>query len=192
MVKIITINNNISFLFTCVDAFMYYDYSEKYSDDFYRNKSETLIFNGYQIKSFEKVICQRDEEDGLMIVSTFECLKENYKKSKINHHTKKHIDDLIEVIKFHTNHFGICYSNKEIEEMESKNKCNVEIIKEKWLLKNIKCSIENIKETCSIDLDEYNKILKTECNHFFSIENMYEWIRNNQKNSCPLCRKILL
>jgi hypothetical protein len=194
MVKIITIKDNLSFLFNCVNILMYEDdYSDKnYTGDFYRNKSETLIFNGYQIKSFEKVICQRDENDGCMIISTFESLKENYKKSKINHHTKKHIEDLMKIIKMNTIDFGILYSNKEIQEMEIKNKGNVEIIKSKWLIQNVKCSIENIKETCSIDLDEYDKIVKTECGHFFSIENLYEWLRNNNKDSCPLCRTIII
>jgi len=190
MVKITTIQNNLSFFFTCVDTFMYYDYNEKYSRDFYRNKSETLIFNGYQIKSFEKVICQRDDENGYMIVSTYESLKEKY-NTNINYHTKKHIQDLIDVIHFNTRQYGICYSQKEIQEMELKTKENVEIIKSKWLIQNVKCSIENIKETCSIDLEEYDTILKTKCGHYFSIENMYEWIRNNEKDSCPLCRTIL-
>jgi glycyl-tRNA synthetase alpha subunit len=126
-----------------------------------------------------------------MIVSTYECLKEKY-NTKINHHTKKHIDDLIDVIKMNTCHFGICYSNKEIEEMESKNKYNVEIIKSKWLSKHVKCSIKNIKETCSIDLEEYDTIVKTKCGHYFSVENIYEWIRNNNKDSCPLCRTVLI
>jgi hypothetical protein len=191
MSKITTLNANWKFFYECIGTFMYEDYTKKYTGDFYRNKSETLIFNGYQIKSFEKVICQRDEDDGYMIVSTFEKLKEQYKNCKINQHTKKHIDELLEIIKFNTREFGILYSDKEIQEMEIKNKENVEIIKSKWLIQNVKCSIENIKENCSIDLEEYNTILKTECGHYFSIENMYEWIRNNKKDSCPLCRTIL-
>lgn len=192
MVKIITCKDNIEFFFKCVNILMYDDdYSDnKYSGNYYRNKSETLIFNGYQIKSFEKVFCKKNEDDGYMIVSTYESLKEMY-KTNINHHTKKHIKDLIKVINFNTSRYGMLYSDKEIQEMNLKTKENVEIIKSKWLKIHTYCSIENIKETCCIDLEEYDTIVKTDCGHFFSVENLYEWIRNNQKDSCPLCRKII-
>jgi hypothetical protein len=189
MVNIITKQNNLDFFFECLNILMYEDdYAEgKYIGDFYRNKSENLIFNGHQIKSFEKVICQRDEEDGYMIVSTFDALKEKY-NCKINSYTKNHLVMLLSVLKMLTNRYGICYSQKEIQKIELERKGNVEIIKSKWLSQYVKCSIENIKETCSIDLEEYDTIVKTKCGHYFSVENMYEWIRNNEKDSCPLCR----
>ncbi len=62
------------------------------------------------------------------------------------------------------------------------------ITKNELLLEKINFTIENKKEMCMIDYEQYDEILKTKCGHYFSIENMYKWIITNSKSSCPYCR----
>jgi hypothetical protein len=191
MARLIINPNNQTFFFNCIKTLKYETFIEEEQNLNYQcNKSENLTFNGFEIKSFGRTIAFKHEEDNIIIVKSYDHLIENT-KLELNKYTNKHINHLIIILDYINVEFGILQSKKEIEEYY-RTEHNVEIIKEKWLSKYVKCSIENIKETCSIDLDEYNKIVKTECGHYFSIENLYEWIRNNEKNSCPLCRTILL
>jgi hypothetical protein len=57
-----------------------------------------------------------------------------------------------------------------------------------WLLQNISCSVVNQKDICSIDLEEYDELIKTECGHLFKDKNLYSWIEEHNNNTCPLCR----
>jgi hypothetical protein len=59
---------------------------------------------------------------------------------------------------------------------------------------NLSGDIKDIKDTkCSICLEQLcnhdeKKIKKIDCNHYFHESCIHEWINNN-KNTCPLCRK---
>jgi len=50
------------------------------------------------------------------------------------------------------------------------------------------CELVEVKDTCSIDLEEYDTLVKTKCGHLFSPKNLYEWIKTHNHNTCPLCR----
>ena len=60
--------------------------------------------------------------------------------------------------------------------------------KTNWLLENIKCSVVNIKDTCCIDLEEYDELIKTTCGHLFKDKNLYSWLEEHINTTCPLCR----
>jgi hypothetical protein len=64
--------------------------------------------------------------------------------------------------------------------------------KRHWLIHNIKCSVEKVKETCSIDLEEYDELIKTKCGHLFCDKNLYSWLKEHDNKTCPLCRTKLL
>jgi hypothetical protein len=57
-----------------------------------------------------------------------------------------------------------------------------------WLLENVKCDIKIEKGLCYIDYEEHNEICETICGHYISIDNLYKWICENKKTSCPYCR----
>jgi len=177
---------------------MYYVLPYYDNMDSYHNKSENLIFMNNLITSYDCIICSKRPEDNCIIINSYERIKEYYCK-KVNYRVKKHIEHAIRTLKKNGYNFAICFSSKEILEDDNtllsltteELKNYVEHVKSKWLIKNCNCSVINYKEQCSIDLEQYEKLIKTKCGHYFSIENLYEWIRNNDKDSCPLCRTIL-
>ena len=57
-----------------------------------------------------------------------------------------------------------------------------------WLNDICDCELVEVKDTCSIDLEEYDTLVKTKCGHLFSPKNLYEWIKTHNHNTCPLCR----
>jgi hypothetical protein len=97
-----------------------------------------------------------------------------------------HINVLIGVsfcyseIDYHIDYFG--EENREQEELFLSNH------KKHWLIYTVGCSVVNTKDTCSIDLEEYDELIKTKCGHLFCDKNLYSWLNEHDNKTCPLCR----
>jgi hypothetical protein len=63
--------------------------------------------------------------------------------------------------------------------------------KKSWLVEKVKVSVVKEKGTCSIDLDDYEELVKTPCGHLFEASNLYNWISLYKNKTCPLCRSKL-
>jgi hypothetical protein len=106
--------------------------------------------------------------------------------------TKNHRNKLIKYINQYNGYMNIDYLLINEDEDNKLLKLKEKNYPRYWLLTNIKCSLIKKKETCSIDLEEYKEVIKTECNHFFSEKNLYSWLDEHNQNTCPLCRTKLL
>ena len=70
---------------------------------------------------------------------------------------------------------------------------------ENTLIKKFKCEIQYINEflkmdthiECTICLDHFDEILKTNCNHTFCNDCIYKWKNNSTIFTCPYCRDII-
>jgi hypothetical protein len=61
----------------------------------------------------------------------------------------------------------------------------------KRLNRIIKCSVVSTKDTCCIDLEEYDELVKTKCGHLFAVENLCKWVLELNNKTCPYCRSNL-
>lgn len=87
------------------------------------------------------------------------------------------------------------FSIQEEEVQEEENIQNIQTIKNKNIINSLEdYNTENIdEEKCSICLEilaKHNYPKKTPCNHLYHKDCINQWINNN-KNTCPLCRKKL-
>jgi len=98
---------------------------------------------------------------------------------------QKHMDELIRILDLDEIDYIIDYlgdENRELEELFHNNK------KRYWLLHDSKSTVVQEKGTCSIDLEEYDELIKTECGHLFNENNLYSWLKEHNNKTCPLCR----
>jgi len=171
--------------------------------DLYNNHDNSYL------KPSQKLVCKNQTSnliyDGLCIYSYKERIfyKEYYPENKyyyldvklnqsVDLQTKnkigKHFDELIQILeeKNYSYEFGIDEEGDEDWELSLDNP------KKHWIIHNIKCSVEKVKETCSIDLEEYDELIKTKCGHLFCDKNLYSWLNEHNNKTCPLCRTKLL
>jgi hypothetical protein len=149
--------------------------------------SGKLIYNGLDIKSYGLKIC--DIKEGKF--TFYACLPKKF--LHLRNKIQKHTDELIRILDIEEIEYGFEFFDEEEDEEEDKDWDLLrQNPKKHWLIHNIKCSVENVKETCSIDLEEYDELIKTECGHLFKDKNLHSWLNEHNNKTCPLCRTKLL
>jgi len=132
-----------------------------------------LIYDGISVYSYGVKILTTEN---YQFIINAESLPED--KKKLKGKILKHLIELIDTLRMeeYTNYIIKLNVNKDYYF--------------DWLLENIKITkLVNSKEQCSIDLEEYDTLVKTACGHLFNDKNLYTWL--NLKDTCPLCRTIL-
>jgi hypothetical protein len=132
-----------------------------------------LIYDGICVYSYGvKILHYEDNE----FIINAEPLPED--KKKLRTKILKHLTELIKTL-------GIQKYENYTVKLNTNNNYQFD-----WLLENIKISKLVYKQECSIDLEEYNTLINTECGHTFYDKNLYTWLKI--KDNCPLCRTKLL
>jgi hypothetical protein len=138
-----------------------------------------LKYDGLNIYSYNQLILYKDEFGICNLDIEVKKTLDKNTKDKI----QKHFKDLWDILEKEGYDFelGLNIEDDDIELLKTNPKRN-------WLFNNIKCSLEEVKDTCSIDLEEYDTLVKTECGHMFKDENLYGWLYEHNNKTCPLCR----
>ena len=149
---------------------------------FCKNQTGNLKYDGFNIYSYDQRIFYKDY--GLIHNSYNLDIQINQSLDKKTvEKIKKHFDYLLEFLEKRNYHYDLGFGpdDDDFELLKANPKRH-------WLFHNIKCSVVKVKDTCSIDLEEYDELIKTECGHLFNDKNLHNWLNEHHNKTCPLCR----
>jgi hypothetical protein len=151
-----------------------------------------LIYDGLTIKSYGVRILYMNRDK--IVLDAFSMPDDT--PNKLRRKIQNHFDELIRILDLDNIPYDMdIFGDDNIEEDEVEY--DEYLLRESnpkyaWLCLHICGNLIKEKETCCIDLEEYDELFKTECGHKFSVNNLYSWMNDYDNETCPLCRKQLM
>lgn len=149
-----------------------------YTPDKCKIPSGHLVYDGLTVKSYGVRILYMNRDK--IVLDAYSMPEDT--PLKLRSKIQKHFDEVLRILDLD----NIQYDLDIFDDEEDENP------KRYWLLRKTKSTVVNIKDTCCIDLEEYDELIKTECGHLFCDKNLYSWLNEHDNKTCPLCRTKLL